>query len=101
MKIYYCEHTVFKYDGEEWMIINVDCEDDEYPYECYPVRIVQEAKRITEDDDYYEDILDEKFIDERICFSDHDIQEYIYEEEIKTLKARIKELEGDLNGTTI
>ena len=101
MELYFDEGQVFNYYGEYWEIAHIDYSDDEYPYECYPVQVIQDAKQIIENDDEcdycsYVDVLNDMFVDDRICFSEHSIQQYIYEEEIRVLKARIKELESGL-----
>ena len=98
-------------DGLMWKIVNIDYEDDEYPYECWPVDIIEKAKKIFEEDggftdedgdflEYndYEEVLQECFIDERQCFSEYWIKDYECKQlkaEIKKLKAEIKKLKGE------
>ena len=99
MQIHLCENTTFKYNGKDWQITNTDYEDDDYPYECYPTQCIQKAKELIKNNDAYDsykDLLNEWFIDERICFSKCEIQECIYEEKIRVLENRIKELESSL-----
>lgn len=94
-------------DGDlEWVIVDIDHEDDEWPYECYPVKIVEKAKQMAKEEDdsfdemlYWGDvicILNDYFIDERQCWSDLDIQEFMYETEIKKLKDEIKNLKAEI-----
>lgn len=83
----------------KWEIVRIDYEDDEYPYECWPVDIIKQAKKIAEDEgDDYDDVLDYDFIDERQCFSEYDIKDYEYKQlqkENKRLKAENKKLKGE------
>lgn len=108
MTFYFSEGDTFAWNGEQWIIANIDCEDEEYPYECYPVEVVDKAKQIVEDGgiidddqdfvyDDYRDILDDVYIDDRQCLSESWIFEILYEalqKEIESLKAEIKQLKG-------
>lgn len=98
-------------DGLTWEIVRIDYEDDEYPYECWPVEIIKQAKKIAEDGgftdedgdfwevDDYEDVLCDYFVDERMCCSNYDIKDYQHKQtlkENKQLKAEIKKLKGEM-----
>ena len=104
------EGETFIYDDEEVEIVEIDNEDDEFPYECWPVKIVKQAKEIdenqSEDDEFaycgYYDVLTSKFIDERICLSDYDIECCKHSETKKKLKEKqnivkivLKDSDGD------
>jgi hypothetical protein len=106
MDLHFNKGDTFVAGNQNWIIVGIDNEDCEYPYECYPVETVQEAKRIVEegvviDDDVfddYTDVLDYEFVDERMCWSDFDIVESKYEaaqKEIEALKAEIEKLKGE------
>ena len=109
MDLYFNKNDTFIWNDEQWIIANIDYEDDEYPYECYPVKIVDKAKQIIEDGgiidddqdfvyDDYMDILDDVYIDDRQCLSESWIFEIMYEaaqNEIKQLKAKIIKLKGE------
>lgn len=106
MEFYFNKGDTFIWNDEQWVIVNIDYEDDEYPYECYPVKIVDKAKQIVEnggiiDDDPdfvyddYEDVLNDVYIDDRQCLSESWIFEIFYEslqKENEQLKAEIKKL---------
>lgn len=109
MEMYFNEGYIFTYNEEKWIIVNIDYEDDEWPYECYPLRVVEKAKQILEnggivDDDQdfvydnYVDILDDVYIDERECLSEQWLFEAMHEasqKEIEKLKEEIAKLKGD------
>lgn len=101
----------------EWEVVRIDYQDDEYPYECWPVDIIKQAQEMVEDggytgedgefwecDDVYMALLD-CFADERMCQSDYDIKDYMYKQiqkenkqlkaENKKLKSEIKKLKGE------
>lgn len=92
-------------------IVNINYEDDEFPYECYPIEIIEKTKKILangvlkdegeelyefkdEDGEIYEFyknlsfnyIMDNFFVDERRCCSDYDIMEYMYKQTKKELE---------------
>lgn len=105
------------FDDLEWEIVRIDYEDDEYPYECWPVDIINQAKKMAEDGgftdedgefwevDDYKDVLCDYFVDERMCCSNYGIKEHQHRQlqkenrklkaEIKKLKAEIKKLKGE------
>lgn len=99
MNLHFYEGDTFMYDGEEWTIADIDHEDDEWPYECYPTKIVEKAKKIAEkEDDSYTSILYDYFVDYRECMSDFDIRDCQYaaaQKEIVNLKLEIKKLKGE------
>lgn len=110
MEFYFHENDTFIWNDEQWVITHIDKTDEEYPYECYPTEIVNEAKQIVEsggivDDDQdfvyddYMDILDDVYIDDRQCLSESWIFETMYEAlkaENEQLKAEIKMLKGEI-----
>lgn len=94
MNLRYCEGDTFMLDGEEYEIANIDRGDEEYPYECYPVEIVKEAKMIAEEnDDSYVAVLDDRFIDYRECYSDFNVENYSHlstKRELEKLKSQLE-----------
>ena len=101
MQLHFDEGYKFQYDGEEWEIEHIDFSDDEYPYECYPLAILDKAEEIADSDDCmysdFTEVLEEVFIDERICFSEYQLMQFENEalqKEIESLKAEIKQLKG-------
>jgi hypothetical protein len=100
----------FIFDGLKWEIVRIDFEDDEYPYECWPVDIIEKAKKMAENGgitneyggllefDDYEYVLIDYFVNKRMCCSDYDIKDYLHRqtiEENNKLKAEIKKLKGE------
>ena len=73
-------------DGGEELeveIINIDKEDEKYPYECYPMSVVREAQKLVdvcEDCDNYREVIlfsdyRDDMVEERICLSEIDIKD--------------------------
>ena len=102
----------------EWEVVCIDYEDDEYPYECWPVDLIKQAQKIVDDGGYtdedgdfweYDDlygVLLDFFVDERLCESDYNLKYYQcrqlekenkqFKAENKKLKAEIKKLKGEI-----
>ena len=95
--------------GIEYEVVHIDYEDDEYPYECWPINIVDKAKHIAEDGgftdedgefwdyDDYKEVLWDVFIDDRLCCSNCNIKDCIHQQteiENQMLKAALKKLQG-------
>lgn len=108
-------------DGSEYEVVHIDYSDEEYPYECYPVEIIEKTKNILqngvlvneeeglwehkdEDGEVYEfyqgdkfnNVIYEWFPDDRYCLSDYHILEYKYEQlqkEFDALKDKMASFE--------
>lgn len=83
----------------EYELINIDEEEKDYPYECYPMSVVKRAKEIAETcedykDDYRGVILcseySDEFLDKRVVLSEVDMNDCQYATEISN---KTKEVE--------
>lgn len=108
MDLYFDKGYTFVLNDEQWVIVGIDWDDYEYPYECYPVEVVNEAKQIIEnggiiDDnpdfvyDDYRYLLEDVYVDNRQCLSEYFLFEIMHEamqKENEELKAEIITLKG-------
>jgi hypothetical protein len=91
--------TIKQLDVEmQYELVNIDKEDDEYPYECYPVAIVEKAKEIASSQNKnYRDIIlfseyYDEFVDERLCLSEIYFENCKHDSEIKKYKTALTSL---------
>ena len=85
---------IFIYDGSECEITRIDYEDEEYPYECYPVKIIVKARKVADKKgECVEDILNDRYIDERICLSEYDIEWWKH----RNTEHEMKKIQVELN----
>lgn len=118
MDLHFNEGDRFYIDADtEYEIVDIDREDEEYPYECYPVEIVEKTKNILtngvlvdEDEELceYKDEAGEVYVfnqgdnissviydwfpDDRRCLSDYEILAYQYDKlkkEFDALKSKV------------
>lgn len=90
----------FIYEGKEYEIAGIDYEDEEYPYECYPAKILAKAQEIAERTEKdIEDVLYDRYTDKyRLCASDFDIERYQHLVTQKQLEKLLKEKNKEIKG---
>lgn len=83
----------------EYELIDIDEEEKDYPYECYPMSVVQRAKELAETcEDYKDDyrgvilcsVYSDEFVDKRVVLSEVDVNDCQYATEISN---KTKEVE--------